>query len=107
MRLATLIAALVTAGCGTGYVYGRVGDLSPPPRQPHCTFTLLDAVPARPFDELGIIAPADIIYGDVTSSPPFFTDAVSPWVCASGGDAVVVERDMFGHYIRGTVIKYR
>jgi hypothetical protein len=28
-------------------------------------------------------------------------------VCAAGGDAVVVERDYFGRYVRGTVVAYK
>ena len=104
---AAAVCLLLAAGCGTGYVYGRVGEVAPAPREPSCKFVLLDARPSRPYDEIGVIAPKDIEYGDVTASPPFFVDAITPWVCASGGDAVVTEHDMYGHYIRGTVIKYR
>jgi hypothetical protein len=101
------ILGLLLAGCGSSYVFGRVGELTPPPRPADCRFEILSAAPGRPFDELGILAPKDIEYGSMAGGSVPFTESVQGTVCAAGGDAVVVEKDMFDHYVRGTVIKYR
>jgi hypothetical protein len=106
-RPLALALLLLGGGCGSSYVYGRLATVTPPARDPGCVFALLDSVPGRAFDELGVIAPRDIEYGATASSPASFTDKVRGWVCGSGGDAVVVERDVYGNYKRATVIKYR
>jgi hypothetical protein len=106
-RLLAVLAAVALAGCSPNYVFGRVGDLTPPARPADCRFELIEAVPKRPFDELGILAPRDIEYGSTAGGRVSFTESVQATVCAAGGDAVVVEKDLYDHYVRGTVIKYR
>jgi hypothetical protein len=105
VRPAWLLLAL--SGCTSSYVFGRVGDVSPAAKPADCRFEILNAAPTRPFDELGILAPKDIEYGSMAGGSVPFTESVQGQVCAAGGDAVVVEKDMFDHYVRGTVIKYR
>jgi hypothetical protein len=104
-----LVAAvcLLSAGCASHYIYGRTGDVVADPKPPGCVFTMLDVPPEQPFDEIGVLAPRDIEYGDMAGGATPFKEAVSDQVCAAGGDAVVVERDFTGRYIRGTVIKFK
>lgn len=102
-----LLLPLALAACSPAYVYGPTGTVTAEPRPAGCVFDLLDRAPARAWDELGILAPRDIEDGDMAGGAPMFVDAVRAQVCAAGGDAVVVERDTFGRYVRGTVIRFR
>jgi hypothetical protein len=102
-----LLAASVSGGCATRYVYGRTGEVAAAPKPPGCTFVLLDAAPAQAFDEIGVLAPDDIAFGDMSGGATPFKEAIAAQVCAAGGDAVVGERDDQGRYVRATVIKYR
>jgi hypothetical protein len=106
-RLARLLMMVSLGGCGPSYVLGRVGDLTPPPLPPDCRFEVRSDVPTRPFDEIAILAPRDIEYGSMAGGPEPFKEAVQAQVCGVGGEAVVVEKDMYDHFVRGTVIKYR
>lgn len=103
----TLALAVAAGGCGAKYVYGPVANTPRPAKGAGCAFALLDAAPERPFVELGILAPRDIEYGTMSGGPGPFKEAVAEQVCAAGGDAVVVERDYFGRYVRGTVLAYK
>jgi hypothetical protein len=100
-----MMAAL--GGCGPSYALGRVGEVMPPPLPPNCRFEVRTDIPTRPFDEIAILAPRDIEYGHTAGGPLPFTESVQAQVCGVGGEAVVVEKDMYDHIIRGTVIKYR
>jgi hypothetical protein len=102
-----LFVAFASSGCASHYVYGRTGEITPPPKAPGCTFTLLDVAPEKAFDEVGVLAPKDVEFGDMAGGATPFKEAVADQVCAAGGDAVVVERDFTGRYIRGTVIKFK
>jgi hypothetical protein len=104
---ALLLVDLLTAGCAGHYIYARTGEVVPPPKPQGCTFVLLDVPPEQAFDEIGVLAPRDIEYGDMAGGATPFKETVGDQVCAAGGDAVVVERDYTGRYIRGTVIKYK
>jgi hypothetical protein len=106
MKRALILTALLT-GCAGTYVYGPTGDVEAQAKPPGCTFTLLDLPPQQAFDEIGVLAPQDIEYGDMAGGPTPFKEAVAEQVCKVGGDAVVVERDGTGRYIRGTVIKFK
>jgi hypothetical protein len=103
----SVFLAFASGGCATHYVYGRTGEITPPPKPPGCTFTILDVPPEKPFDEVGVLAPKDVEFGDMAGGATPFKEAVADQVCAAGGDAVVVERDFTGRYIRGTVIKFK
>jgi hypothetical protein len=105
--LALVFVALVPAGCAGHYIYGRTGDVIPPAKPPGCVFSLLDVPPQQAFDEVGVLAPKDVEFGDMAGGAVPFKEAVADQVCAAGGDAVVVERDFTGRYIRGTVIKFK
>ena len=107
MKRACILALLLLPACATHYVYGPTGALTAPPKPAGCVFTLLELPPENPFDEIGVLAPRDIEYGDMASGATPFKEAIAEQVCAAGGDAVVVERDFTGRYIRGTVIKYK
>jgi hypothetical protein len=105
---ALLVAAgALCGGCATRYVYGPTGEVSGEAKPPGCTFVLLDAAPTQPFDEIGVLAPDDIAFGDMSGGATPFKEAIATQVCAAGGDAVVGERDDQGRYVRATVIKYR
>jgi hypothetical protein len=95
------------AGCAGHYIYGRTSEMAIAAKPPGCTFSLLDAPPDQPFDEIGVLAPIDIEFGDMAGGATPFKEAVADQVCAAGGDAVVAERDFTGRYIRGTVIKLK
>src|SRR5262245_19519175 len=101
------LALIVLAGCTPAYIYGSTATVNAAPKPAGCGFQLLDAAPRQPYDELGIVAPSDIEDGDMAGGGPMFIDAVKPYVCPAGGDAVVVERDTFGRYVRGTVIRFK
>jgi hypothetical protein len=102
-----LLVASLGLGCAGKYIYGQTGDGSTPPKPPGCQYPLLDAIPTRPFEELGVLAPKDIEFPDVAGGATPFKEAVGEQVCAAGGDAVVVERDFQGRYVRATVIRYK
>jgi len=104
---AWLPVLLAAAGCGPAYVYGRTSRTEVAPRPQDCHFDLLDQIPQRAYEEVGIVAAREIEYGSAESSTPMFVDTVRGWVCGSGGEAVIVERDMYGHYLRGTVVRFK
>ena len=99
--------ALFLGGCGPMYFYGQTGKLAGAPKPDECHFVLLDAAPGKPFDEIGVVAPEDIEFGSLADTPLEFADQVRRYVCPVGGDAVVVEKNKWDRYERGTIIKYR
>ncbi len=103
---AAVIFLATFVGCAPAYIYGRTAPQAPAAKALGCAFSLLDKIPQLPFDEVGVIAPEDIEYGDMAGGVESFKSAVGAHVCAAGGDAVIVERDWTGRYIRGTVIVY-
>jgi len=108
VRVSILAGFVATAsGCAAAYVYGPTTPGDAPAKPSGCGFELLDTAPSRPFDELGVLAPKDIEYGDLSGGGIPFKESVGAQVCAAGGDAVVVERDLFSRYVRGTVIRYK
>ena len=106
-RLARASWLFLLAGCGASYVYRASGDLAPPPKPRGCTFTMLDAPPSQPHDEIGVLAPNDIEISNLAGGPTSFKEATADQICAAGGDAVVIERDDLARYVRATVIKFR
>lgn len=107
LLLAALAAPVGAGGCAISYVLGYTGAAPPAPKPEGCAFDVLDGAPRRAFDEIAIIAPRDIEYGEMAGGSTPYREAVGALVCRAGGDAVVAERDWLGRYIRGTVIKYR
>ena len=105
--LAAAGLAAAVAGCGGKYVYGPLGEVVAQPKAKGCTFTLIDKIPPDAYDPLGVLAPVDIELAKLPSGDAAFKRAVDAQVCPAGGDAVVVERDGKGRYVRGTVIKLR
>jgi hypothetical protein len=100
------LTSMVFGGCTSSYVLGRTAQVAPA-RSADCKVELLEGAPPRPFAELGVLAPRDIEYGGVAGGATPFVESVRQQVCAVGGDAVVVEKNYAGNYIRGTVIKFR
>lgn len=106
--LATLGVATTVGSCGGGkYFYGPLGDVVVQPKPKDCSFILIDKVPSQAHDPLGVLAPANIEFPKVASDDDRFKSSVAAQVCAAGGDAVVVERDSQGRYVRGTVIRFK
>jgi hypothetical protein len=105
---AALGVVLACAACGgSNYLYGPLGAVVAQPRPKDCEFLLAFGVPVRAYDALGVLAPLDIETPGAADSEKAFKSAVGPQVCAAGGDAVLVERNAEGRFIRGTVIKLR
>jgi len=98
---------LLLAGCGPMYLYGQTGKVVGPPKPDDCHFELVEGRPSRPFDEVGVVAPDDIEFGSLADGPMEFSDQVRRYVCPAGGDAVVVEKNKWGRYERGTIVKYK
>ena len=103
--LTLLLAALPS--CAASYLYGPVDGAAAQPRDDDCAFTVTDTIPQVPFDTLGVLAPEDIQASRLSTDPTKFQKAVEEQVCEAGGDAVVVERDAEGRFVRGTVIKLK
>jgi hypothetical protein len=99
--------ALVLGGCGPMYIYGKTGKTVADHKPDGCHFPLLEGVPSRPFEELGVVAPEDIEYGSLADTPLEFEDKIRAYVCSAGGDAVVVEKNKWARFERGTIIRYR
>jgi hypothetical protein len=105
---ALLVLLLGAPGCASNpYVYGPLGAVVAQPRPDSCEVALLFAPPDRAYDSLGVLAPADIEHPKLAREEGRFRSAVLDQVCAAGGDAVVIERDGEGRYLRATVIKLR
>ena len=102
-----LAAAAAASGCAAKYLYGPLGDATAQPRDDDCEFAVTDVIPDRPFDTLGVLAPDDIEASRVHTDVTKMQKAIAEEVCASGGDAVVVERDPAGRFVRGTIIKLK
>jgi hypothetical protein len=105
-----LLPLLLAGGCGPMYVYGqtaRTPGLAATHKSDDCHFELLEAPPKRAFDELGVVAPEDIEYGSLADTATEFANQVRRYVCPAGGDAVVIEKNKWGRYERGTLIRYR
>jgi hypothetical protein len=105
LALVPLLA--VVAGCASPYVYGSLGEAVAQPRSSGCEVSLLFSIPARAYDPLGVLAPLDIESKKLLHDESRFRSAVRAQICAAGGDAVIVERDSEGRYVRATVIKHR
>lgn len=104
----TLAAGLALAGCGGGkYIYGPLGAVVAQPKPKDCDFLLALGIPVRAYDSLGVLAPEDIEAPEAASNEETFKNAVRAQVCGAGGDAVLVERNARGQFIRGTVIRLR
>ncbi len=107
MTRGALVGLLLVSACSTSYIYGQTGPRLAA-KGADCRFELLDDVPKKDFEELGILATKDVEDGgEAAGGVGPFMEAVRDQVCSAGGDAVVVERDFFGRLYRGTVIKYR
>ncbi len=104
---ASALLAVLLAGCMPAYIYGQTGTAAMPAKPADCGFEVLDRVPSRPYDELGVLAPPDIDHGSLAGGTASFVEVVRPQVCAAGGGAVVVEKDELGRIARGTVIKFK
>jgi hypothetical protein len=104
---ACVLALVALGGCGPMYMYGQTGKTIGDRKPDDCHFPLLEAPPSRPFDELGVVAPEDIEYGSMADTTLEFENQIRRYVCAAGGDAVVVEKNKWARFERGTVIKYR
>jgi hypothetical protein len=102
-----LVVALTACGGGSSYLYGPLGAVVAQPKPKDCEFLLAFGVPVRAYDSLGVLAPLDIETPNAADSEKAFKSAVGTQVCAAGGDAVLVERNPAGRFIRGTVIKLR
>jgi hypothetical protein len=111
-RLAAALATMVSgAGCfgfgGSKYLYGPLGAVVAQPKPKGCEFLVVPGVPVRAYDSLGVLAPLDIETPKAADSEAAFKSAVGAQVCEAGGDAVLVERNADGRFIRGTVIRLR
>ena len=103
MRLVAVGLLLAACAPGQKYAYGPLGGA--PARPEGCGVELLAQPPARAYDVLGILAPPDIEDGALAGGEVPFLEEVRGTVCAAGGDAVVVEKDSYGRYVRGTVVR--
>lgn len=93
--------------CATTYLNASLYDVVAQPKSDDCIFTVLEAPPEAPYDELSIFAPVDIESEDLDEDVASFRDSAVEAVCEAGGDALVAERDGRGRYVRGTIIKYK
>jgi hypothetical protein len=108
VRRRSLVAlALVLGGCGPMYLYGQTGGSVGSRKPDDCHFPLLEAPPARPFEEIGVVAPEDIEYGSLADTALEFENQIRRYVCSVGGDAVVAEKNKWARYERGTIIRYK
>jgi hypothetical protein len=90
-------------GCvGITYSYTPTTQNIGMAKSSRCSFDLLTMRPSRAYLELGVLEPTDGAGASATE----FKEAVGDQVCRVGGDAVLTEVNGFGHYVRGTVIKY-
>lgn len=106
-RCLLALVPVLASGCLPAYIYGHTGRGMVVAKPEGCAFEIFEGMPSRPFEELGVIAPEDIANPSLAGAAQTFMSAARPFVCKVGGDAVVVERNMAGEYVRGTVIRYR
>lgn len=95
------MTALGCAGMASPDRYTQTG-LRRDPKRPDCEYQLLTSVPARPFEELGIVD----AYQSQTRDTAIFVSGMRSHVCAAGGDAAIAEKAGNGFYIKATVIKF-
>ncbi len=105
----TLVCLLgwLLAGCGPRYIYGQTTVVAAPAKPDGCPITLMYSVPTKPYEELGVLAPKDVQFGSLAGGPVPFQEDVHRQVCRAGGEAVVVEKNWAGNYVRGTVIRFK
>ena len=95
------LAAIGCAGMASADRYAQTG----PKREAkpaNCEYQLLTTVPARAYEELGIVD----AYQSQTRDTAVFVDGMRPHVCAAGGDAAIAEKAGNGYYIKATVIRF-
>ncbi|MCI0668912.1 MAG: hypothetical protein L0Y64_00470 [Myxococcaceae bacterium] len=100
--VAGLICTALLSGCAPSYRWAKTTSVQADARESSCSFDILTARPDRAFDELGVLEKE----WD-TNQVDGFRASTQAQVCAAGGDAVLVEVNGLGHYVRGTVIRYR
>src|SRR5258708_1449226 len=103
MKISTVAAAALLAGCGITYRYRSTTSVAAAPKPPTCQFDVLSMPPDKPYDQIGILKAGDPAAAD----PEVFADVVRAKVCEAGGDAVVAKVNGLGVYIEGSVIRYR
>jgi hypothetical protein len=103
MNKGLLVVLIAIAGC-VGYKYSTTTSVTAPSKPESCEFDVLSTRPDRPYDELGVL---ETSAGYEARSVSSFRDAILRDVCRAGGDAVLAEVNGLGHYVRGTVIRYR
>ena len=82
------------------YRFIATGDLKPQPRPVDCSFQVLTAAPTQLYQELGVLEARN-----AALDAKGFASDVHEQVCRAGGDAVLVQVDGQGRYLRGTVLK--
>jgi hypothetical protein len=102
-----VFGAAALAGCGSAYLYTEISTPPRPAKADNCPIEVLLQPPARPYEELGVLAPKDIEFDSTSGGASSFRDSVRAHACRAGGDAVVAERNWAGNYARGTVIKFK
>lgn len=70
-----------------------------------CDFDIFTSLPQKNYDEIGVININKyyLAIADIST----FKLKVKDEVCKNGGDAVVVTINGSGHYVQGTVLKYK
>ena len=100
-----MTAGPLVLGCVAGGAYTRTTDKAYPARPPGCTFKVFTSAPQEPYEEIGVV---DHIHrGDNVGASDIreFMGVMRPYVCRSGGDAVLAFVNGMGWYVKGTVIK--
>jgi hypothetical protein len=103
--MALVSLTVLLSGCVPTYKYVPSGTTASIAAKPaNCAFAVLTTRPDSSFDEIGIL---DHSHGPVPDDAAAFKKSIQKEVCRAGGDAVLVEVNGLGQYIRGTVLRFR
>lgn len=107
MRPRTGITLLVftLAGCGARYRL-TPNDLTAQlsPRDPGCSVAISTQRFDRPYVELGVLD--HVSGGAYPYTADAFREKVQTLVCEAGGDGVIAQVSLLGHYVGGTVVRW-
>ena len=103
----TLVMLLGASGlaCGGQGEYRKTGGRYAP-RGPACDYRVVRNRIVEPYEELGVIDIDAFSMRSLPDDEERFRKVVGPLVCAAGGHAVIPQLDMYGHWTRGTIIRF-
>ena len=101
---AVLLVAAGSVACGGQSDFRKTGGTYAP-RGPGCDYRVIRNRVIGPYEELGVIDIDAFSMKSLPDDEERFRKVVGPTVCGLGGDAVIPQLDVYGHWTHGTIIR--